>query len=116
VWDKIWDFLTSDDKAVRMLMRIALSAFVVLVYILASKMSVLLFAALAIIVLGAAFSVWMYGKASEREAKRETERLRKDEEDDDGVTGYIQVRPEELEGPPWENRPRPPVNGKDKEE
>ena len=103
--DKIWEFFTSDDKVDRLLTRAAVVGFAVLVFIVAYNISAGLLVALGVVILGAVIFVSVINR-SDKKAEEKWQKLLNEE--DDGVTGYIAVRPEELEGPPWEvPKPKP---------
>ena len=100
--DKLWDFITSDDRTDRLITRAALIGFVVLVYFAAAYLTLLAWIGIGALIIGFIILSIMNNKAFDRNA---AERLRILKEDD-GVTGYVKVRMEELEGAPWEARSR----------
>jgi cell division protein FtsN len=99
--DKIWELFTSDDRIDRLLTRAALLGLMVGVYFIAYYASTGLLIALGVIVTGIVTMVVIVRRADKKAEEEYKELLRGE---DDGVTGYIAVRPEELEAAPWEKR------------
>jgi hypothetical protein len=99
--DRIWDFFISDDRVDRLLSRAALMAFMVIIFVIWVNLSVALAVGIIVIIVGAVIFA-VVTKRADKKAEEEWKELLKQE--DDGVTGYIPVRPEELEAAPWEVR------------
>ena len=100
MFDKIWELFTSDEKLDRLCTRGAVLGFVFIVFFISYYMTKALLIALGLLALVAVI-IFTIINTAERRAEAEWQRLLNEE--DDGETGYIQVRPEEMNGvPPWE--------------
>lgn len=101
MFDKIWELFTSDEKLDKLFTRSLVVGFAILIFVIAYKSSAALLTALGLIILGVIIVTVMIRKSDKR-AEEEWQKLLNEE--DDGETGYIAVRPEELESAPWELR------------
>jgi len=99
--DRIWEFFLSDDKIDRLLSRCSLLVALLLLWAAVVFLTIPMLIGLGAIIAVVIIVMVMISRA-EKKAEEEYQKLLK--EDDDGVTGYVAVRPEELEGPPWEVR------------
>ncbi len=99
--DKIWELFTSDNRLDRLLMRVGLLIFLAAVFFISSYLSIELLLGLGILIAGVIIFL-IFIKRAQKKADDEWNELMNSE--DDGVTGYIPVRPEELEAAPWEVR------------
>ncbi|MCL1866290.1 MAG: hypothetical protein FWF82_02655 [Oscillospiraceae bacterium] len=104
MFDKIWDFITSENRENKLIMRASLIFFLFGIGVLSYYMSKELLIASGIILLAVIIVFVMLRSAEKKEERKENEYIQMLDEVDDGVTGYIAVRPEELEGAPWEVR------------
>jgi energy-converting hydrogenase Eha subunit C len=115
--DKLWEFFTSDDKVVRLLSFAALFGVLILVYAAVYYLNTAMLISLAVAAAGGVIAAIVVGRSQKKARKADEEYRRLLEEEDDGVTGYIAVRPEELEGAPWEVRkPKPKPADKNSQE
>jgi hypothetical protein len=102
--DKMWEFFASDDRTDKLIMRIATVAFSVGVFFAVVYITPLILIGVGIIILGVVFIKLITDRA-QRKADEEWREILYSE--DDGVTGYIKVTPEQLEaGLPWVLKPK----------
>jgi hypothetical protein len=99
MFNKLWDFLSSDDKTDRLIMRGVLVGFLVLVGVTVRYLSVTLLIALGVLTVGVVIVMLIMHRAEKKLQDEWREIIRSE---DTGGEGYINVRPEELEAAPWE--------------
>ncbi|MCL1832122.1 MAG: hypothetical protein FWG45_04325 [Oscillospiraceae bacterium] len=87
--DRIWEFLTSDDVMDRWTLRAILAVFLVAVFLFARYFSPYVLLGVLVLILGFAFVKITNDRANKR-AEEEWQEIMHSE--DDGVTGYIDVK------------------------
>jgi hypothetical protein len=108
MFNKVWDFMLSDDIVERLIARSVLVGLMVGIGVFAYNANTAMMIGLGCFILLVVILAIAAVVTSKRADRAEAEYRRRFEEVDDGVTGYIAVRPEELEGAPWEVKKRKP--------
>jgi hypothetical protein len=100
MFDRLWEFFTSDDRTDKLIMRISVIVFLVAVHFAARYLTALIWLGVGILILGVIIIKFITDRSARKAEERWQETLNSV---DDGVSGYIKVRPDELEaGLPWE--------------
>jgi hypothetical protein len=107
---------TSDEKLDKLLTRSLLIGIVVGLGIATFYMTKLLLIGTGVLIFGGIIVLILFKGAQRKADRAEAEYRRRFEEVDDGVTGYITVRPEELEGAPWEVKKQEKRDKREKKE
>ena len=97
--DKLWEWFTSDDKINRLLMHVGVLAIIAITFVLLHFFGVRVMIGLSALII-VAFVIFAIMSRADKKAEKKYQELLKSE--DDGETGYIAVRPDEMDGAPWE--------------
>jgi hypothetical protein len=102
---RLWELMTSDDKVEKLVSQFGVIAAVIITICVAAFVTSLVFVGVGVLLLGA-IAVDLILHISMKKSQEQWREILHSE--DDGVTGYIKVRPGELdEGLPWEANYKP---------
>jgi len=111
--DRIWDLITSGDRTDKLISRAIQMGIVIAIGVLAYNMNFVIMIILFVLGFTLLYVAIYKSIMNKRELKELDEISDKLTEEDDGVTGYFTVRPEELEGAPWEIRKKKPKSAQE---